>query len=479
MGRYKVPIAPAVDGGHGGGVISVPRLPRFNRGALLLFGLQGGAILSTAIHPLLPLILSGGLITILILLHYGQVLLVLLANVGLVKGALISQFPVFESLDFTVLVSILILLVLVIKLADPLVRRHVMRYQYIIAAFIVWVLWMIVSSLYAPRIDWALEKSFRFAFFATILFLGPLLLIRTRAQSRTMLHIFLGIGFLGAIYLLGQVIIWVGSAVSLQSVVRLTILSANPIAASRVLSICAAIAAIMIITNMGRVRYYGLFLVIFLLAALFTGSRGPLLSFMAATFLLGLSLGGKSQRRTVYYGTIAVIIIILVIILFPEELTSRYRLYMKGELAETRQGLIVLNTVAHRIYMWGKAIALWTQDAIHLLIGAGTAGYAMIFHWRDVKYPHNLPLELLAEFGLIGLGVFSLHILLILKQTYHRCRLSLHREELQWLIGALTMFFATLVSGDLNDNRMLWFFLGGLLATLNLNDSSQTRNEYV
>jgi len=453
-------------------VISVPRLPRFNRGPLLLFSLQGGAILSTAIHPLLPLILSGGLITTFILLHYNQVLLVLLANVGLVKGALISQFPVLESLDFTVLVSILILLALGIKLADPLVRRHVMQFQYIIAAFMVWVVWMVVSSLYAPRLDWALEKSLRFALFATILFLGPLLLIHTRAQSRTMLHIFLGIGFLGAIYLLGQVIIWVGSAASLQSVVRLTILSANPIAAGRVLSICAAMAAIMIITNMGSVRYYGLLLVIFLLAALFTGSRGPLLSFMAATFLLGISLGGKARRQTIYYGIMIAAIVMLVFTLSPEELTSRYRLYMKGELAETQQGLIVLNTVAQRIYMWGKAIALWTQDAIHLLIGAGTAGYAMIFHWRDVEYPHNLPLELLAEFGLIGLGVFSLHILLIIKQIHHQCRLSLHREELQWLIGSLTMFFATLVSGDLNDNRMLWFFLGGLLATLNLNDSS-------
>lgn len=466
MGCFKAAIGAVKACRQGDSLISVPRLSRFNRGALLLFGLEGGAILSIVVHPLLPLILSGGLITILILLHYSQVLLVLLANVGLVKGALISQFPVFESLDFTVLVSILILLVLVIKLADPLVRRHVMQFQYIIAAFVVWVVWMVVSSLYAPRIDWALEKSFRFALFATILFLGPLLLIRTRAQSRTMLHIFLGMGFLGAIYLLGQVIIWVGSAASLQSVVRLTILSANPIAASRVLSICAAMAAIMIITNMGRVRYYGLLLVIFLLAALFTGSRGPLLSFMAATFLLGLSLGGKSQRRTVYYGTIAVIIIILVIILFPEELTSRYRFYMKGELAETRQGLTVLNTVAHRIYLWSKALVLWLHDARHFLIGTGTAGYARLFPWRDWSYPHNLPLEVLAEYGLLGAAVFGLHIYLVAKRVYGRIAAQLGREELMWLVGLITFGFASLVSGDLNDNRLLWFFLAGLLSTV-------------
>ena len=427
----------------------------------------------------MPFILSAGLITTLILVFYSQILLVLLADVGLVKGALITQFPIFETIDITVLLSILILFALAGKLTNPLVRQHLMRYQAIIAAFAVWVVWMIISSLYAPRLDWAFEKSLRFALFNTILFLGPLVLIRTRAQSRTMLHIFLGMGFLGAIYLLVQVIIWVGSPTPLQSVVRLTILSANPIAVSRVLSICAAMAAIMIITNMGRVRYYGLLLVIFLLAALFTGSRGPLLSFMSATFLLGISLGGKARRQTIYYGIMIAVIIMLAITLSPEELTSRYRLYMEGELAGTRQGLIVLDTVTQRILMWSKALTLWTRDLPHLLMGAGTAGYIAAFPWRDVEYPHNLPLELLAEFGVIGLGVFSVHILLIIKQTYHRYRIRFRREEMQWLIGALTMFFAALVSGDLNDNRMLWFFLGGLLATLNLNDSSQTRDEYL
>ncbi|UCH62359.1 MAG: O-antigen ligase family protein [Fidelibacterota bacterium] len=442
---------------------------RLIRAPLLLLGLQGGAVISTAIHPFMPFILSACLITTLIVLFYSQVLLVLLADVGLVKGALIEQFPIFETIDFTVLLSVLILFALAWKLTDPLVRKRVMRYRVIIAAFAVWAVWMIISSLYAPRLDWAFEKSLRFALFTTILFLGPLVLIQRREESRTLLNIFLGIGFLGAVFLVGQGWSALGSTSSLQSVVRLTILTANPIAAGRILSICAAMATILIITKMGRARYWGPLLILFLVTSLFTGSRGPVLSFIVAVSLLGLFLGGKARRRTVYYGVVIAAVIMLVFILSPEELTSRYRLYMEGELAATQQGLMVLNTVNYRIMLWSKALVLWTQDLPHLLLGTGTAGYIMAFPWRDMEYPHNLPLELLAEFGLIGLGVFSLHILLITKQIYHRCRLSLHREEMQWLIGSLTMFFATLVSGDLNDNRMLWFFLGGLLATMNIN----------
>jgi len=48
-----------------------------------------------------------------------------------------------------------------------------------------------------------------------------------------------------------------------------------------------------------------------------------------------------------------------------------------------------------------------------------------------------------------------------------------------WLVGTLTMFFATLVSGDLNDNRMLWFFLAGLLATVQVNSLPQVGAERV
>ena len=446
---------------------------RLIRAPLLLFGLQGGAVISTAIHPLLPLILSAGLITTLILVFYSQILLVLLADVGLVKGALITQFPIFETIDITVLLSILILFALAGKLTNPLVRQHLLRYQAIIAAFAVWVVWMIISSLYAPRLDWAFEKSLRFALFTTILFLGPLVLIRTRAQSRTMLHIFLGTGFLGAIYLLGQVIIWVGSAASLQSVVRLTILSANPIAASRVLSICAAMAAIVIITKMGKVHYWGLLLTLFLVTALFTGSRGPVLSLMAAIFLLGLFLGGYPRRRTIFMLGLMIVTIGLVLILSPEGITYRYKLYMAGELGQTAQGMRVINTITFRIELRGKAVALWLQDARHFLIGAGTAGYANLFPWRDWKYPHNLPLEIMAEYGLVGVGVFGVHIYLAAKFAFSRLRTQLGREELMWLAGLMTYFFSTLVSGDLNDNRLLWFFIGGLLSTSGVRNNVQ------
>ncbi len=438
---------------------------------LLLLGIQGGAVASAAFHPLMPLMIAGGGLLTVLLVHYGQVSLVLLADVGLVKGFLLYQFPFFEVFDLTVILSLIIFIALVLRTPDPAVRRNLRAFQFIIVAFAVWVLWMIVSSGHSPRLDLAMEKSLRFALFATPLFLGPLVFIRTRADSRNMLKIFLAVGMLGVIVLASRFLTLSTPSSIIPGPARLSILAANPIAAGRVLAICAAMCAAVILSGYGKLAVWGLPLVLFFLAALFTGSRGPMLSFMGATFLIGMLLSRRARRRTVYGSLLLVVVVILVFVFSPEGLTSRYRLFLEGgELAETRQGLIVLNTFFHRIFLWEKALTLWTTDLWHLFIGVGTAGYIGAFTWRDVEYPHNLVLELLTEYGLIGLTVFSVHVLLIARHVFQRAGRWLQPEVLMWLAGSLTIFLATFVSGDLNDNRLLWFFLAGLLATANLKD---------
>ncbi len=440
---------------------------------VLFFGTQAAALASTAIHPLMPLVLMGGIIASLLLIHYLQVLVVLLATVALLKGALETQFPLFEAIDFSVMLSLLVLLALLWRLTDPEMRIHIGRYRNIMVAFVGWVLWMIMASIYAPHLEEALVKDLRFAFFTTILFFGPLVLIKTREESRLVLKFFFAVGLLGALYLFGYLAVSVITRQSLLGLTRLTILEANPIAAARVLSISAAMAAAVIITNRGKILPWSLLMVVFLIAAVFTGSRGPVLSFVAATFLVGTFSGRKAFRRAVYLGFGLLLVSMVVLLLAPEGLILRYSVGFTDKIAQTYQGIGAFNTVTHRIHLWGMALALWTKDLQHFLFGAGSASYGMLFPWRDFRYPHNLPLEVLAEFGLIGLAVFSLHLIFLAKQIIQKFRLRIELEDLLWLVAALTMAFATMTSGDLNDNRMLWFFLGGLLATINVDQRPQ------
>ena len=45
------------------------------------------------------------------------------------------------------------------------------------------------------------------------------------------------------------------------------------------------------------------------------------------------------------------------------------------------------------------------------------------------------------------------------------------QPEVLWLGATLTVFFSAMFSGDINDNRLIWFFLSGLLAAIHSGNS--------
>lgn len=436
-------------------------------------------VLSTAIHPFAPLLLLFIAAISLALVYYQQILLVLLATVSLVKGALIDQIPVFKTLDYTVILACLMVIAIIRILPNSQARSQVASSQKIIALYAIWVFWMIVCSFYAPVKQLALEKSLRFAVFNSILFFGPIVFIQSRRDSRRMLFIFITVAIIGSIILAGQLYFHLTGSASPMNVTRLTVLSSNPIAVARILSISAGMAALTIVMNPRSFWLWGLVLFICVTGAILTGSRGPVLSFIIGTFIMGMLMGPQVRRKI---GSVSVFIlaaIVLVFLLAPESLTSRFReLGSIRELAVGKQGFQAVNTVQARLEFWDKAIILWTRNASNFFVGIGTAGYPVIFPWKGVAYPHNMVLEVLAEFGLLGMGIISLHVWVLLKKASANFSLWIRsREEVLWAVGVIIIFLASMVSGDLNDNRMLWFFMGGFLATLNLGDLSATQCE--
>jgi O-antigen ligase len=437
------------------------------------------AVLSTAAHPLAPLVFLFVTILALALIYYQQILLVLFATVGLVKGALIAQFSVFETMDYTVILAVLLTIAITRILVISQVRSQIITNQKIIALYAIWVVWMVVCSLYAPDKQLALEKSLRFAIFNSILFLGPIVFIRSRKDSRRVLNAFISIAIVGSIILAGQLFLHLAGAEAPMNVTRLTILSANPIAVARVLSISAGMATLALVMKPGRIWGWGSVLLVCLMGAIFTGSRGPFLSYLIGTFIMSMLMGSQARRRIGLVSLVVLPLLVLVFLLAPESLTSRF-IYLGSinELAVGKQGFQAVNTILARVELWRMALILWTQNVANFIIGIGTAGYRVIIPWRNVAYPHNMILELLAEYGLLGMGVISLHLWLLLKKASSNISLWIQRrEELFWAVGAVIMFLASMVSGDLNDNRMLWFFLGGFLATSTLGEPILVRNE--
>lgn len=443
----------------------------------LLWGVQLSGMLSTYLHPLMPLFLIGAASAFVLLLYFNQILVLLLAHVGIFKGIVLESIPALQGIDITVLLSLLCLLVIIWRSSQPATRQVFRTNRAIIIAYFVWVAWMIIASSYAPNSDWALYKSLRFAFFNTVLFLTPLTLINSRRDSRTMLYLFLLSGVLGVLSIALRALIWLQTTASVMISVRLSILGSDPIGTARVLVICAAMCAVLMLTGKEKSIKWVALMVIYIIAAMVTGSRGPLVALVAGVGLTGLLLGGKARINTLWLLLFLALIGGAVLALAPEGMVARLKIFSGGELARTERGVIIFSTAMHRLQMWKIALNSWLSDPVHLFFGVGTAGYANLFPWRNVAYPHNLPLEVLAEFGLLGASIFSFHIYLALRRIWARIRSGMNREELMWLIGLLTYLFATMVSGDLNSNRLLWFLFSGMLATITVQPDVRTEGE--
>jgi O-antigen ligase len=93
--------------------------------------------------------------------------------------------------------------------------------------------------------------------------------------------------------------------------------------------------------------------------------------------------------------------------------------------------------------------------------GKGIGSFPVSFSSIDARdYPHNIFLELLSELGLLGLILF----LFLLTVSIGRLikvskRDSINKMYLGLLAGFLFSFLNALVSGDINDNRILFTFI--------------------
>jgi O-antigen ligase len=114
-------------------------------------------------------------------------------------------------------------------------------------------------------------------------------------------------------------------------------------------------------------------------------------------------------------------------------------------------------SAAERVDFWRHAVAYWAERP---LVGHGVGAWPILYLGRDQSsYPHNLILELLVEFGLIGLVLFAALVLVATRQV------SLQRlREDPALMCAVMLCINALVNamstGDLADNRNLFTMLG-------------------
>lgn len=226
---------------------------------------------------------------------------------------------------------------------------------------------------------------------------------------------------------------------------RVSFLMNGSIVFGRLMSI-AAVLAMFVFRGWGKVFFIGLFV----LAVVWTESKGPVLAVLVA--LVSAQIFNFSPKKR--YVLVAGIIVFLGVSLYSliklgVGFVDIGRLGVLLDLATGNLGLDSMvygnrTSIGSRWNFWIETVKLIYDKPL----GVGLGGWADSFpHFSPIRYPHNLFLELWAEGGII-LGSFaSVPFLLFL----------FVRKSIFSFV-ALALLLAQMVSGDIADARMMFIF---------------------
>ena len=426
-------------------------------------------------NPIMMVIIPLGLIILWLLIINPAIALMILSLTAIIKGYLINYFPIVEVIDITVIAT-LIIWVGLIKLLLEGNWKIPSELTSIVYLFLIFGLLLGISYMYTPSPDYGFRKILRFNTFAVTMFISPLLIIKSPADSKRLLSYFyfllviiIGIMLLQFVYF----VIWGDFAIVLAYWNRISIPGANPIQVSRYLAIGAAMMIALLIRNKpSQSLHFVAILFVILLSIILSGSRGPLISIIIGSIVYAILYERKHSSRIFGYGILAIGTIITLLLLLPESLTQRFFDISQGTVIMTQQGVQRISTIATRYEFWSMSVQAWFSSITSFFIGLGAGGFSSLFIWRDWHwYPHNLFFEIIAELGLIGLIIGVLFVI----KSYQIINKGIQRGSFTdhsalWVAGTVVMFIAAQFSGDINDNRILWMFIGISIASTHVDN---------
>lgn len=295
-------------------------------------------------------------------------------------------------------------------------------------------------GLIGSATPYAIDKAGRFAVLGSIAFFGAASLVRDRPAVRK----FAGTAILlGAILSLDAIAGGLGQAVDQ---VRLTAFGANTIALGRVAAITLVGALTYTLWNRSAMSWALPVMLLASLALIGSGSRGPLMAVLIALGILGsYRLYTKGARRFTVGATLGAAGLGAYVLweLVPDAAIARLASMISGA-PGTADPV--------RISLYEQAISLWLANPV---FGAGTGAFADI---APAQYPHNIFLELASENGLFGLVSFSIFAVAVFVRAVHLAWIEPCFEYDFLMAGLILAFVNASVSGDLNDNRILYAF---------------------
>lgn len=422
---------------------------------------------------LLPLIASGGLVylafksstpvsTILafVLLISGLLVAVkapgitfaLFLTAGFYKAEASIYLPRF--IDLTVLFGVLTVLGIAIRICRNKFRIPRIPNKFLLP-YIGLVLMMIASLFYTGAPNYGTDKLLRFSILTTFATFGPMFLFTNLDQFKRFSYTLIIVSIAGVI-----------DACIESTGMFHTAFGSNYIALGRISGLASLLAAYYFFTASSPMKklFWVTVALVNLFGLLYSGARGPVVALIGTLgVILLLSVKWKLKKATVRIIKgmgVLILVIGLLVVIYPNEFSTLRR---RMEFILPGGGLG--RSAIVRLQLYNEAVSAIMAAP---LIGQGIGGFSKYALGIDARaYPHDIILEIGAELGIIGLALFIALITFCFAQILRIRRNSSGRNYyLATLLLALFVFafLNALVSGDINDNRLFFIWIGAIYA---------------
>lgn len=382
----------------------------------------------------------------------GEIFLALYLFSGIIKS--IIDFPI----DLTV-VTLGITTIFVVKkiFNNPKLLNNILKLHNLL--YLILLILALFSFFYAQNFELYFVKTLKLVILTTTAFIYPQILFENKKSLEIFLITLVVIGVLISILML-PIILNRGSSIG-----NIGLNDASYLSIGRILSVAIIILFYMYIDRVKSYKYKTITLASFFIVAFSLFSSGSRMPILSTIFTLLLSIiylvviGKLKVKNPINIKRTTIITCIFLVMFLWASLKGFFNTTIVRFIVLFQGDGIVSASARGRIDRFNEAVSIWINKPV---LGQGFGSFGEIYAKGVHDYPHNLFLEVLSELGMVGFIVITI---LLIRSLIHIIQMmkdeNIRKNYIFITVVSLYLitFINSMVSGDINSNRIMFTFL--------------------
>jgi O-antigen ligase len=313
-----------------------------------------------------------------------------------------------------------------------------------------------ISYSYTPAVSYGGTELLRFLGIGTLMLIAPFVILRSDQDLRRFVVLFLGAGIILAL----QMIVHVDDRQS-GSTTDITRIGAGWLMGMLIL---LALYYRPFRRPAHNTAQAWILVPIFSFALIASAARGPIVALLVV-LVLNLATSAKMFSRLVLTALLLGVSTYAAFSVFRQIDPSRYNSKV-NQMADLVEGKSTTGSAAARLTFYRQTLAAIPD---HLVLGGGIGSWSVFYYGADERgYPHNLLLQIAFEQGVLGIAALGFFLATMAAVSLQMLRKTGTRYA---VFPSLVLFcvIVSMFSGDLDDNRILWYWAGVTLAVCAIN----------